>query len=68
MLMETTKTLGAVSTEQEVACPMCHGSGSPTQSWLANRRGWVVLGSAAIAGAGARRRVGDRTIFLILPA
>lgn len=41
-----------VSAAQEGACPMCHGSGSSRQSWLAKRRGWVLLGSAAAAGTG----------------
>ena len=34
---------------------MCHASGSPSQSgvaWLAKHRGWVMLGSAAVAGTG----------------
>jgi hypothetical protein len=42
-----------VSTEQGAACPMCRGSGSSSpQSWLAKRRGWVLLGEAAVAGTG----------------
>lgn len=43
------------SAAQGVACSMGHGSGSPSQSglaWLGKYRGWVWLGSAAIAGTG----------------
>jgi hypothetical protein len=46
---------------------MSHGSGSPTQSWLANRRGWVVLGSAAVAGTGLALGEGWVTVAGLAP-
>jgi uncharacterized membrane protein len=46
---------------------MCHGSGSPSQSWLAKRRGWVVLGLAAVAGTGLALGAGWVTIAALAP-
>lgn len=46
------KLQGPRPAEPGAACPMCHGSDSSAQSWLAKRRGWVALGGAAVAGTG----------------
>jgi hypothetical protein len=46
---------------------MSNGSGSPTQSWLANRRGWVVFGSAAVAGTGLALGEGWVTVAGLAP-
>src|SRR5260370_36757562 len=61
-----TKPQAPVSTEQGAACPMCHSSGS-LQSWLAKRRGWVLLGGAAVAGTGLALGEGWVTVAGLAP-
>ena len=56
-----------VSAGQEAICSMCHASGLPTQSWLAKRRGWVVLGSAAVVGTGLALGEGWVTVAGLAP-
>jgi hypothetical protein len=59
-----------VSASQGTACPMCVGAGSSSQSglaWLAKRRGWVLLGSAAVGGTGVALGEGWVTIEGLAP-
>jgi hypothetical protein len=57
----------AVAAAQGAGCGMCAISGSPMQSWLAKRRGWVLLGGAAVAGTGLALGEGWVTVAGLAP-
>ena len=64
------KPQAPVAAAQETSCGMCAGSGSPSQSgmaWLAKHRGWVMLGSAAVAGTGLALGEGWVTVAGLAP-
>ncbi len=59
-----------VAAKQGASCGMCLSSGSPSQSgmaWVAKHRGWVVLGSAAVAGTGVALGEGWVTVAGLAP-
>lgn len=47
--------------------PMRHGSGSTGQSWLAKRRGWIVIALLTVAGIGLALGAGWVTVATLLP-
>ena len=58
------KPQAPVAAEQGASCGM---SGSPSLSWVAKRRGWVVLGSAAVVGTGLALGEGWVTVAGLAP-
>ena len=54
-----------VAAEQGASCGMC--AGSPSLSWVAKHRGWVVVGSAAVAGTGLALGEGWVTVAGLAP-
>lgn len=57
------KPQAPVAAEQGASC----GMGSPSLSWVAKHRGWVVLGLAAVAGTGVALGEGWVTIAGLTP-
>jgi hypothetical protein len=46
---------------------MCHSSASLLPGWLSKRRGWLILGGAAVAGTGVALGEGWVTIAGLTP-
>lgn len=61
------KPQAPIAAEQGASCGMCHGSGSPSLSWVGKHRGWVLLGGAAVAGTGLALGAGWVTVSALAP-